>query len=59
MQKEETNLTENETPLLRYAIYFYDSTTYIVITAKPQHETSVRIYGNGPVTLHITDVKEP
>ena len=36
-------VTENETPLLRYSIYFYDRTTYIVITAEPQHETSIRI----------------
>ena len=27
-------MTENETPLLRYSIYFYDRTTYIVITAE-------------------------
>ena len=42
-----------------YSIYFYDRTTYIVIIAEPQHETSIRIYGNGPVTPHITDIKEP
>ena len=36
-------VTENETPLLRYSIYFYDRTTYIVITAEPQYETSIRI----------------
>ena len=52
------NLMENETPLLHGSIYFYDRTTYIVIIAEPQHETSIRIYGNGPVTLHITDIKE-
>jgi len=28
-------VTENETPLLSYSIYFYDRTTYIVITAEP------------------------
>jgi len=29
------HLTENETPLLRYSIYFYDRTTYIVMIAEP------------------------
>jgi len=53
------SLTENETPLLRYSIYFYGRTTYIVITAKPQHETSIRIRGSGSTTLYITDIKEP
>jgi len=28
-------VTENETPLLSYSIYFYGRTTYIVITVEP------------------------
>jgi len=36
-------LTENETPLLPYPIYFYGRTAYIVITAKP-HMKSVSEY---------------
>jgi len=41
----ESKMTENETPLLPYSIYFYGRTTYIVIIAEPQHEygTSIRM----------------
>ena len=53
-----SKLTENETPLLRYSIYFHGRTTYIVITAKPQHETSIRIRESGSTTLYITDIKD-
>jgi len=52
------SLTENETPLLHYSIYFYGRTTYIVITAKPQHETSIRMHRSGSTTLYITNIKE-
>jgi len=51
-------MTENETPLLRYSIYFYGRTTYLVIIAEPQHETSIRMRGSGSTTLYITDIKE-
>jgi len=32
---DDLEVTENETPLLSYSIYFYGRTTYIVIIAEP------------------------
>jgi len=33
--RDDLEVTENETPLLSYSIYFYGRTTYIVMIAEP------------------------